>query len=40
MNMLCLNTSDGSLANVLNLDSGDKIIDKSNNMGQLFEHQV
>lgn len=40
MNMLCINTADSSLTNTLNLDAGDKIVDKVNNMGQLFEHQV
>lgn len=38
--MLCINTQDCSFNNTKDLDSGDRIIDKVNNMGQLVLHQV
>lgn len=37
--MLCINTQDCSFNNTINLDSGDRIIDKVNNIKQTFTYK-
>lgn len=39
MNMLCINTQDCSFNNTIDLDSGDRIIDKVNNIKQTFTYK-